>query len=327
MKLFQVGELSLLDKVRKQFPRRMPGVILGIGDDAAAITLKYPYALVTSDMMVEGVHFNFSWTTPYQLGHKLVSVNVSDIYAMGGNPQFMVLNFAANRDTTLHVFERFFEGVRDALDLYGASLIGGDMSSSEKMVVAATVIGKAEKVIRRKGAQTGDKIYVSSVLGDAACGLEIMKRIGRPIEIEKGKKFNKLLKWQTVEPLVKRHLLPQARDASAFSRSATAMMDISDGLVIDLSRLCKESGTGAEIYTQNIPMSGELRSASEYLEMPALDFALHGGEDYELLFTAPKEKKVKAFCIGEITRSGIKIIGENGKSKPVISKGYQHFEV
>lgn len=327
MKLSRIGELSLLESVKKRFIKKPSRLVLGIGDDAAVVKYGKDRMLLTTDMMVEGIHFNFAWTTPYQLGFKLVSVNVSDIYAMGGKPDFMVLNFAANRNTGLEIFDQLYDGIEYALGYYGLSLVGGDISAAEKMVLSATITGTASKILCRSGARPGDKIYVSGTLGDAACGLELLKRIRKPIPFEKAKKTNKPLQWEIMSPLIRRHLMPAARKSSAFLRSATSMMDISDGLLIDLSRLCSASGAGARIYSQNIPLSDEMKAASEYLNISSLDLALHGGEDYELLFTAPENKKMNAFCIGEIAESGISITDKNGKSVKVSAKGYQHFKI
>ncbi len=281
--------------------------------------------LLTTDMMVEGVHFDLKWITPFQLGFKLVSVNVSDIYAMGGRPEFVLLDFAAPGDFEKRKFDSVFDGVAAALKTYKLSLIGGDISSSCVVVLSASVVGSASKVVGRGGARAGDLIYVSGYLGDSACGLQMMKRIGGTITIEKNKKVDFGPGWKTVGPLVRRHLMPLVSAPGRFSAEATAMMDISDGLFIDLSRLCKESGVGARIYEDRIPISGELRKAAEYLGTDPIDFATGGGEDYELLFTAPADVKINAFCIGEITKRGLKMIGREGGVRNISIKGYQHF--
>ncbi|OGW28931.1 MAG: thiamine-phosphate kinase [Nitrospirae bacterium GWC2_42_7] len=276
-------------------------------------------------MMVENVHFDLRWTTPFQLGFKLVSVNVSDIYAMGGRPSFMLLNLGAPVNMNVKCFNRLFDGIEEALRTYKLSLIGGDLSSSKKIVLSATVTGHAKKFITRKGAKAGDRIYVTGCLGDSSCGLELLKKIKKPVEIEKRSKNKHGLKWNFALPLVKRHLMPLARDPEKFIGKATSMIDISDGLIIDLSRLCKESRAGAKIYSDRLPISDELREASEYLGIPPLVFALGGGEDYELLFTAPASRKIDAVCIGEITRSGINILDKKGRKIKLGMKGYQHF--
>jgi len=327
MKLSGAGELSLLEILRKRFAKRSHDVILGIGDDSAVIRPQNSPMLFTTDMMVEDVHFDLSWTTPFQLGFKLVSVNVSDIYAMGGKPKFLLLNFSASNDTSVDFFNHLFDGIETAMKKYGVSLLGGDISSSEKIVLSATVTGYAKKFIGRRGARPGDRIYVSGPIGDAACGLVLMKSVKKKIPIELGKKQKLPLSWDTAFPLIERHLMPLARDSQPLAKSATAMIDISDGLLIDLSRLCRESNVGALVYSDKIPLSKELRKASEYLGLSPLDLAFGGGEDYELLFTAPAGIKVKAFCIGEIVRDGIFLVDEKGNRKKASIKGYQHFKI
>jgi thiamine-monophosphate kinase len=327
MKLSDAGELSLLEILRKRFGKKSPGIILGIGDDSAIIRPQNSNFLLTTDMMVEGVHFDLSWTTPFQLGFKLVSVNVSDIYAMGGTPKYLLLNFSAGKNTTLDFFSKFFDGIEMAMKSYGISLIGGDISSSEKIVLSATLTGYANKFLARRGAKAGDKIYVTGHIGDAACGLALMKIIRSKVAIEHARKHKFSLPWNIVSPLIERHLMPVARNSRCFLKSATAMIDISDGLMIDLSRLCKESNVGALVYADKIPLSNELLKASEYLGLSPLDLAFGGGEDYELLFTAPTGKKINAYCIGEVINTGVFLIDEKGHKRKASIKGYQHFKI
>jgi thiamine-monophosphate kinase len=327
MKLSDAGELSLLEILRKRFCKNSRDVILGIGDDSAVIRSQNSDLLLTTDMMVEDVHFDLSWTTPFQLGFKLVSVNVSDIYAMGGVPKYLLLNFSAGENTSLDFFSRFFDGIETAMKRYGVLLIGGDISSSEKIVLSATVSGYVKKLLARKGAKIGDRIYVTGHIGDAACGLALMKIIRNKIAIEQGKKRKLPLPWDIVSPLIERHLMPEARNSRRFLKSATAMIDVSDGLMIDLSRLCKESNVGALVYTDKIPLSNELLKVSEYLGQSPFDLAFGGGEDYELLFTAPVSKKVNAYCIGEVIKTGIFFIDEKGHKRKASIKGYQHFKI
>jgi len=345
MKLSQVGELPLLEQIRKNFTSKSPDILGGIGDDAAVLKQANQNLLVTTDMMVEGVHFDLHFMTPYQLGFKLVSVNVSDIYAMGGKPHYLLLNIAANRNTPLKFIDIFFDGLKDALNFYNTILIGGDISSTkEGMSVSATLIGYARKYIQRSGAREGDKLYVTGSLGDSACGLELLKRIKRPVPFMKtsnssqqratGKgsslhalnlKTLKGLPWNIIEPLIKRHLMPEARDPKNYVKAATSMIDISDGLQIDLFRLCTESRLGARIYEKSIPVSSELKKAASYLNMSPMKLALSGGEDYELLFTAPAVKKVKAIYIGDVIKSGNIIVDDAGNERIFKPEGYQHF--
>jgi thiamine-monophosphate kinase len=366
MKLSQIGELSLLKQIRKRFEKHPPNIIVGIGDDAALIKPSHENLLITTDMMVEGIHFNLSFVTPYQLGFKLVSVNVSDIYAMGGKPKFLLLNIAMNKNTDKKVMDCFFDGVQEAINLYSLSLVGGDLSAAHKgMTLSATLIGYTKRYRKRSGAKIGDKIYVTGNLGDSACGLALLKKIRKTIPLKNtatppltpptsggecfkvpsllrgegqgegeglNSKFRTLfskwgLSWNDVGPLIRRHLMPVARDSRKIVRNATSMIDISDGLLIDLSRLCDESKVGARIYTKNIPLSSELKKVALNLGISPIKLALSGGEDYELLFTIPAAKKVKAIYIGDIIESKRVIIDITGREKTFSAEGYQHFGV
>ena len=357
MKLSQIGELSLLEQIRRSFCKKSKNVVVGIGDDAAVVKPLGKNLLVTTDMMVEGVHFDLSFTTPYQLGFKLISVNVSDIYAMGGKPFYLLLNIAVNKNTNKKFMDRLFDGVKDALTLYDTILIGGDLSATNAgTALSATVIGYVKKHIPRSGANIGDKIYVTGYLGNSACGLKLLKKIKRPVPFEnKGQRkqntpsltlpprwggkgwggefklrtlCSELLKGlsrKVVEPLLRRHLMPEARDSKKFVKDATSMIDVSDGLLIDLWRLCNESRVGARIYIENIPVSPELKKAASHLGISPIKLALSGGEDYELLFTVPSGKKVKAIYIGDITKSERVIVDNSGREQPFAPEGYQHF--
>ena len=366
MKLSQIGELSLLEEIQKRFGKYSSRILVGIGDDAAIIKASSENILVTTDMMVEGIHFNLGFATPYQIGFKLVSVNVSDIFAMGGKPKFLLLNVAMNKSTDKTVFDSFFDGVHQAMNLYGLSLVGGDISASQKGIsVSATIIGYAKKHVTRSGAKRGDRIYVTGNLGDSACGLALLKKIKRPIPLEsntvikesafssqrskpplppftKGRRgritnvklqtmnsvLSKLgLSWSDVEPLLRRHLMPVARNPIEFVGNATSMIDISDGLLIDLSRICDESKVGARICTEKIPLSCELTNVASCLNISPTKLALSGGEDYVLLFTAPVNKKIKAKCIGEIVKSQRVLVDTLGREKQFSAEGYQHFGV
>ncbi len=334
MKLSQIGELLLLEQIKKSFKKKSRNIVVGIGDDAAVVKLKDKKLLLTTDMMVEGLHFDLDFITPYQLGFKLISVNVSDIYAMGGKPFYLLLNIAVKKDMDTKFITSLFDGVKDAIRLYDTFLIGGDLSDTNTgMALSATVIGCVKRHIPRSGAKIGDKIYVTGKLGDSACGLELLKKIRRPVPLEKKcSTFNVQrltknldLSWNVIEPLLRRHLMPEARDPKKFVTYATSMIDISDGLLIDLWRLCDESKVGVRIYIEKIPVSSELKKAALYLGISPIKLALSGGEDYELLFTAPDRKKVEAVCIGEIIKSGRFIVDSSGKETSFAPKGYQHF--
>ena len=355
MRLAQTGELKLLKKVRERFS---PGfdaerVIVGIGDDAAVIAPASRKIVVTTDMMNEGVHFDLSYTSPFQLGFKLVSVNVSDVMAMGCVPKYLFLDLAFTPEADEEFFDGIYDGIEASLRIYGASLLGGDLCSSRNdLILAATVIGEGDRIVLRKGAVPGDKIYITSSTGDSACGLEILKRLDgegkkRIKSLEPGAGSQKLeedlkiktgkgevkIRWETVRPLIGRHLMPVARDTGDIAPHASSMMDISDGLFIDLSRLCDESGTGAVIKLDRLPVSGELDEAARLMGMDSMRLACSGGEDYEILFTAPDfpceaynaVHDIKVTCIGEVSDKGMTVIDREGIKVPLEAKGYEHF--
>lgn len=310
-KLSGIGELSLLDKIRRDFPTKSGKILVGIGDDAAVINPSSGKLLLTTDMMVAEVHFDLRFTTPYQLGFKLVSVNVSDIYAMGGTPSYILVNMALPEDTNMKFVEMFFLGIKDAMSLYKIKLIGGDISSAHKsMSLSATLVGYASKPVRRSGAKAGDRIYVTGNLGDSACGLQLLRKIKKPVPIQ-NKTKNKVqdaksntrmryvplkgLSWATVEPLLRRHLMPLSRNPKGFAHKATSMIDISDGLLLDLTRLCNESNVGARVYIENIPISNELRKTASHIGISPVSLALSGGRIMSFCLPRRLERRLRGF--------------------------------
>lgn len=338
MTLADIGELALIDKIRLRFARKSRAVVKGIGDDAAVLRGAARPLLATADMMVEGVHFDLRFITPRQLGFKLVSANVSDIYAMGGVPQFALLSIAVPGKTSGAFMDDFFDGVDEALRAYRVALIGGDISSSAgPAALSATVLGQADRPVFRSGARPGDKIYVTGTLGDSACGLRILKALGRTVDFRRpldfaGRGRNRRLTWAALEPLLRRHLLPEARKPL---KGATAMIDVSDGLFIDLARLTDESGVGARVYLYRLPISDEMKRAAMFLGLDALELAVSGGEDYELLFTSrgrvpiyrSRNSLLRVTCIGEITKTGKVAVDEEGIERPFRPEGYRHFNL
>ncbi len=350
MRLSQIGEIKLLQEIRKRFSADDRAIIVNIGDDASVISTQRDKIIVTSDMMNEGIHFDLSYTSAYQLGFKLVSINVSDIFAMGGIPKYLFLNIAMRKDLDEEIFWSFYNGISYANDLYKTILAGGDLCASKsEMVVSATLIGYGDKIITRGGASIGDRIYVTGNLGDSACGLEILKRLSdeskktimdeQLIMNDKHKKKEIYLSgdhppftisYEIAEPLIKRHLMPFARDSVQIKDYATSMIDISDGLFIDLSRICDECNVGARIYLDRLPVSDEMKWVATLIGLDPLHLASSGGEDYELLFTAPPDVFIdselfKITCIGEITQKDRVVVNQEGKESELMIKGYQHF--
>ncbi len=336
MRLSEIGELTFIRNIRERFKPRSRDIVKGIGDDAAVAIPRRQQLLMTTDMMIEGVHFDRRFVTPYQLGFKTVSVNVSDIYAMGGDPAFLLLDIAAGGATGAAFVESFFQGLRKGLDFYRLDLVGGDLSSTEDgMAVSATVIGYARKPVFRSGARPGDRIYVTGNLGDSGCGLEVLRRIMRTVPLEREdcdeplKLTPKLARlgitWKDAAPLVRRHVMPEARNPRGLRNKATSMIDISDGLFIDLSRLCEESGVGARVFMERIPLSRGMRRTARALGIEPHSLATGGGEDYELILTVPPRRKIDLPCIGEITPSGMVVAGPGKRERELRPEGYTHW--
>ncbi len=330
MKISDSGELSVLRYIKAGAHDSKKDVLIGIGDDAAAIHTSGKELLITTDLMTEGVHFDLSYFTHFHLGFKLISINVSDIYAMDGTPSYALLNLSFGPQTEESRFKEFMDGVFSALNKYGVTLIGGDISSSAGGVtVSATILGFAEHPIQRSTAQPGDKIYVTGNLGDAACGMLLLKRFNEPIHPEKEDipkmPFDIPMNWSDVRPLAEKHLSPVVNKFKKNGKSINAMMDISDGISIDLKRLCTESGVGARVYEELLPVSTAMRSLAPLLGADPLTLCLCGGEDYELLMTSHEEIS-NAICIGEITEKEIIFIDSNKREKEWPDCGYEHFK-
>lgn len=324
MKLKFLGERELISAIRKDFFRSREDLILGIGDDAAVVKAGEKRFILTKDMLVEDFHFNLSFHPAYFLGRKSLNVNLSDIAAMGGKPKYVLLGLGVSSSTQPSWLEEYFAGFKSVSEEEDVVLIGGDISQAKKMTISVTVIGEGKNTIQRKGGRPGHSLFVSGYLGDAKQGFLLLKKGFR---LGKDKKADLLIK-AFIDPL------PQLALAQELARKrlASSMIDISDGLSVDLLNLCQESGCGAEIERERLPLSPELR----FWQRKPYDFALHGGEDYQLLFSVPHEKmdgiaelqkKYEFTCIGKMTsEKGIYLRDRQGRRKPVKPKGYEHFK-
>jgi thiamine-monophosphate kinase len=328
MKLSELGEFGLIQRIQKRSSRRAPGVVVGIGDDAAA--LKVPSSvlqLATTDMLIEGVHFDLSFTDYFSLGWKSAAANLSDIAAMGGLPRFCLTSLALPPRISVEHISEFYSGFSKLLLAHKTVLAGGDTCSSRHdLIISVTVLGEVKKnnMVTRAGAQAGDKIFITNTLGDSAAGLELLKQRGKG-QGAGGRK------------LVEKHLRPVPRvewgRKIAYSGCASAMIDVSDGLSSDLSHICGQSNVGAVVYSDNVPFSEALLNLVAALKKDPLHYALSGGEDYELLFTTPPAKMKKLLTldipiteIGEVTRArGLIIVDEKRNIKKLRSTGYNHF--
>jgi thiamine-monophosphate kinase len=327
--LREIGEFGLINRIRKWITSSDPALVQGIGDDVAVIKMGAKALLVTTDILIEGIHFDRSWLDPYQLGRKSLAVNLSDIASMGGIPKYFLISIGLPKNLPLSFISSFYLGLKKEAKQFRVELIGGDTSLSQKIVINICLLGEGRKkdLLFRKGARVGDDLFVSGTLGDAALGLKILQ--------EKGKIIG-------AEGLIKKHLSPCPRvelgQTIAKHHWATAMIDVSDGLLIDTSHLLQESGVGAQVWENRIPLSRLYRKWVHPFLKDFFQLALSGGEDYELLFTAPSEMreripylsrslKIPITHIGEILpkKEGLHIIREDGKNYSPSRLGFEHF--
>ncbi|OGQ60432.1 MAG: thiamine-phosphate kinase [Deltaproteobacteria bacterium RIFCSPLOWO2_02_FULL_53_8] len=332
-----VGEDALVAAIAGSCSRIAPRLIKGMGDDTSVTVQKSGMALLaTTDSLIEGIHFVRAHTTPYLLGRRCLSVSLSDIAAMGGRPLFHLISIAMPPDTPKAFISGLYKGI-DACGLeYGSCLAGGNTASlPDRLVISSTVFGEMDKrrVVYRSGARHGDVIYVSGRLGDSALGLKILQEDGPAALTGRYK------------DAVAKHLNPAPRLALgaelAKGRLASAMMDLSDGLGIDLGRLCEASGAAGRIELAKIPVSPQLTHYAKGGLLGAAAFAAGGGEDYELLFTSPvsRAKGIAAAArrsstsitpIGIITerkrgRQTVTFLSEDGREVDLPVRGFQHF--
>jgi thiamine-monophosphate kinase len=320
------GEFGLIERIRAQVAGR-DDVLLGIGDDCCATTLPAGEVLLTStDLLLEEIHFRRAWTDLYSLGRKAVAVNISDIAAMGGTPQSLSLGLALPATLSPDDFDQLIAGILAAAQEYGAILCGGDTCRSPGgLMLSVTVQGriKPAQLLRRSGAQVGDRLYVSGTLGDSALVLrELLAGRTPPAEIA----------WRHHQPLARLRLGQEL----AQRRLATALIDLSDGLHADLGHILAASGVGARVAAATLPLSATFRAALA-AEPGLLDLALAGGEDYELLWSAPPsaaaalaalstELALPLTCIGEVVAgTGLVVIAADGREVISAKVGYNHF--
>src|SRR4030067_3766572 len=308
-----LGEFGLIKTLQTQCIETSPEILKGIGDDAAAVKIRADKTLITTDMLLEGIHFDLSFTTFYQLGYKTLEVNISDIFAMGGKPKYFLLSIGIPKNYQSKNIHELYSGIRKIAKKFGIAVVGGDTCASRHgLVLSGTLIGEAGKIIMRSGAKEGDSIFVTNTLGDSAMGLMLLKKLRT--------KNWKLRTSQFPVPssqlkLIRRHLMPEPKPLED-TTGVTAMIDVSDGLLIDLTHICDESKVGAMVYIDKIPISGELAETAKKLNMDPVKFALKGGEDYVLLFTAPPGIKTNAVEIGKIIGKGRFLVDIKGKKIP-----------
>ena len=347
-----LGEFGLIRKLTNQLPQQQPSTRKGVGDDAAVMNFGDNQVLMTTDMLLEGIHFNLEYVPLKHLGYKAAVVNFSDIYAMNGTPTQITVSLGLSRRFTVEQVEELYSGIRLACERYGVDLVGGDTCASlTGLTISITCLGtaKADEIVYRNGAKENDLICVTGNLGTAYMGLLLLER-ERQAWTQSDSKAVGLQSGQTAERsdtaavfegkeyLLERQLKPEARrDIIAKLRKAgiqpTAMMDVSDGLSSELLHICSQSNAGCAIYEDKLPIDYQAAALAEEMNLNIVTCALNGGEDYELLFTcslSDYEKLVPiddVYIIGHITKPeyGKLLIGRNGEEIALTAQGWNAF--
>lgn len=295
-----LGEFGLIDHLTKHFTITQPSTLKSIGDDAAVLDFGTKKVVISTDLLVEGVHFDLAYMPLKHLGYKAVVANVSDICAMNATPTQITVSIAVSNRFPLEALEELFAGITSASKFYGVDVIGGDTTSSQKgLIISITAIGEAnlEDIVYRNGAQATDLLVVSGDIGAAYMGLQILEREKQVFQVNPNNQPD-------LEPytyLIERQLKPEARRdlKELFEKlelKPTSMIDVSDGLSSEVMHLCKQSGVGCNLYEEKIPVDPQLINVCEEFNIDITTIALSGGEDYELLFTIKMEDygKIKA---------------------------------
>lgn len=351
MKLSAIGEFGLINRIRKRGLTMSPGVVVGIGDDAAILEPSPGRFLVaTTDLLVEGIHFRSEFASPYAIGWKAMAVNVSDIAAMGGIPRHALVALAIPQEVPVEFIEECYRGLRDEGARDQVEIVGGDTSSSfSGLVLSVVLLGEVERdrYLTRKGAKVGDSIWVTGRLGASAAGLAALeagfRMVGEGIEGITGPGVERLTaeERKALAEVIQAHLfpIPKVREGRvlALAGVVSAMIDISDGLASDLNHILVESGVSAKIYQERLPLHPAAMIVGRLLGQDPWLYALQGGEDYELLFTSSKEPwrveralAVEGFplptLIGAVVEGneGAFLMDSFGDSKP-LTGGYEHF--
>lgn len=332
-----LGEFGLIDHLTKNFEIKNASTIVTVGDDAAVIDHFGKQTVITTDMLVEGIHFDLMYTPLKHLGYKSVVVNVSDIYAMNATPTQITMSIALSNKISLEAIDEFYEGVYAACEKYGVDLVGGDTTSSQKgFIISVTAIGEIapDTFVKRNTAQKGDLICVSGFLGGAFLGLTLMEREKR-IYLE-NPQIQPDLEGENY--IVGRLLKPEARKdiiefLSANEITPTSMMDVSDGLSSEALHISKQSNLGCRIYEDKIPIHPDAKQAAMKFGLDPTVCALSGGEDYELIFTIKQEDYDKIILSEEISvigymaelEEGCKIISKGGNTFNIEAQGWKAF--
>jgi thiamine-monophosphate kinase len=332
--LDQLGEFGLIDHLTQNFEINQKSTIKGIGDDAAVLDFKSKQIVVTTDLLVENVHFDLSYVPLKHLGYKAVVVNLSDVYAMNASATQITVSIAVSNRFPLEALEELYAGIETAAKVYNVDVVGGDTTSSTTgLIISVTAIGELEPadIVYRSGAKQNDLIVVTGDIGAAYMGLQILEREKEVFKVNPQNQPD-------LDPytyIIERQLKPEARKdivelLKKMEVKPTSMIDISDGLSSEIMHICKQSDVGAEIYENKIPLDPQVISTCEEFKIDSTTIALNGGEDYELLMTISQEDfpKIKGnpnlTVIGYITEKarGMHLITRDEQAVPIIAKGW-----
>ncbi len=336
--LEEIGEFGLIEKLAEHFVNTDSSILKGIGDDCAVLRKDDRLAwLVTTDLLVEGVHFDLTYSPLKHLGYKAVVVNLSDIYAMNGTPRYITVSIAMSSRFSVEAIEELYSGIHLACQKYNVALIGGDTSSSRGgLLISVTAIGETtvENVVYRHGAKEKEIICVTGDLGAAMAGLQVLEREKRVFK-ENAAVQPDLTGYEYV---VERQLKPEARaDVIAALHKLvivpTSMIDISDGLASEVNHLCRASGVGARVFWEKIPRDFTVDQTAEQMHVEPSVYALHGGEDYELLFTIRQADVEKLKGVPDVTMIGfmeavgfgVQLVLTDGQFTELKPQGWNHF--
>jgi thiamine-monophosphate kinase len=339
MEIAALGEFGLIRRLTESIRLKNKSSVAGVGDDAAVLDYGKKQVLVTTDLLLEGIHFDLTYVPLKHLGYKSAAVNFSDIYAMNGQPKQITVSLGLSKRFSVEDMETFYEGLKLACEIYGVDLVGGDTSPSMTgLCISVTCIGEGEKgkTVYRSGAKAHDLICVSGDLGAAYMGLQLLER---EKHVFKGAR-DVQPDFSGREYLLERQLKPEARkDIVAMLAEKgilpTSMIDISDGLSSELLHLCTQSNTGCRIYEERIPIDYQTAVMAEQFNMNVSTVAMNGGEDYELLFTVPLDQHEKmeemsgVKIIGHVTDAseGRFLIARDGAEIPVSAQGWTEADV
>jgi thiamine-monophosphate kinase len=332
--LSQLGEFGLIDHLTKNFEINQPSTLTGIGDDAAILDFKDNKAIISTDLLIEGVHFDLSYMPLKHLGYKAVVVNISDICAMNAKPTQITVSVAVSNRFPLEALEDLFEGIALASKIYNVDVIGGDTTSSQKgLIISITAIGEAkeENIVYRNGAKENDLLVVTGDLGSAYMGLQVLEREKQVFQVNP----NNQPDLDTYTYLIERQLKPEARTdirelLEKLEIKPTSMIDISDGLSSEIIHICKKSNVGCNLFEEKLPLDPQLINVCEEFNIDSTTVAINGGEDYELLFSIALEDfdKIKAnpnfTVIGHIAHEseGANLITRANTKIPLKARGW-----